>query len=67
MSKKKNLILIEKIQNIRSKNNKNWMDMLRLAFIHDEKSAAKIMAHIYKDDQSISKLVAKLVKNVQKR
>jgi len=43
------------------------MDMLRLAFIHDEKNAAKIMAHIYKDDQNISKLVAKLVKNVQKK
>ena len=67
MSKKKNLTLIEKIQKIRSKNNKNWMDILRLAFFHDEKNAAKIMAHIYKDDQSISKLVAKLLKNVQKR
>tara|TARA_B100000035_G_C20990058_1_gene549730 strand:- start:999 stop:1202 length:204 start_codon:yes stop_codon:yes gene_type:complete len=67
MREKKNLLLIEKIQKIRSKNNKNWMDILRLAFIHDERNAAKIMAQIYKDDQSISALVKKLVKNVKKK
>ena len=67
MREKKNLFLIEKIQKIRSKNNKNWMDILRLAFIHDEKNAAKIMSQIYKDDKSISALVKKLVKNVKKK
>ena len=31
----KSLKLIYKIQNIRKKNNVNWMDVLRLAFKHD--------------------------------
>ena len=31
--KKKNyLLIIKKIENIRKKNNKNWMNLLRLAF-----------------------------------
>ena len=37
----KALKLINKIQNIRKKNNVNWMDVLRLAFKHDPKNAAK--------------------------
>lgn len=57
----KSLNLINKIQNIRSKNNTNWMDLLRLAFKHDPKTSSKIMANIYIDDQKISKLVKKLV------
>ena len=28
----KNLKLIKQIENVRSKNNKNWMDLYRLAF-----------------------------------
>ena len=63
MSLNKNLKLIDQIQKIRSKNNVNWMDMLRLAFKHDPKNAAKIMTQIYFDDQKISKLVKKLAKN----
>ena len=35
--------IINKIQEIRSKNNVNWMNLLRLAFKLDPKSAAKIM------------------------
>ena len=56
------LKLIMQIQNIRKKNNVNWMDMLRLAFKHDPKNASKIMANIYSDDQRVSKIVKKLVK-----
>ena len=54
------LSLINKIQRIRSKNNANWMDILRLAFKHDPKNSAHIMSKIYIDDQKISKLVKKL-------
>ena len=60
--KNQSLELINKIQKIRSKNNINWMDMLRLAFKHDPKSSSIIMAKIYIDDQKISKLVQKLYK-----
>ena len=62
MKKLQALKLITQIQNIRKKNNVNWMDMLRLAFKHDPKNASKIMASIYRDDQRVSKIVKKLVK-----
>ena len=35
--------IIDQIQKIRSKNNVNWMDILRLAFKLDPMSASKIM------------------------
>tara|TARA_B100001750_G_C15170333_1_gene428905 strand:- start:40 stop:234 length:195 start_codon:yes stop_codon:yes gene_type:complete len=54
------LLIIKKIENIRKKNNVNWMNILRLAFKNSPKESAKIMAKIYKDDASISKLVKKL-------
>lgn len=52
---------INRIQSIRAKNNGNWMDLLRLAFKHDPKGAAAIMARIFKDDAEISAVVAELV------
>ena len=54
------LKIIKNIENIRKKNNVNWMNLLRLAFKRSPKNAAKIMAKIYRDDESISKLVKKL-------
>tara|TARA_B100000989_G_scaffold298322_1_gene287096 strand:+ start:649 stop:846 length:198 start_codon:yes stop_codon:yes gene_type:complete len=62
MKKKEAFKLINQIQQIRKKNNLNWMDMLRLAFKHDPQNASKIMANIYHDDQRVSKIVKKLVK-----
>ena len=59
---RKSLKLVNKIQKIRSKNNKNWMDLLRLALKLDYKSTAKILSEIYKDDQRISKLAKKIYK-----
>tara|TARA_B100001248_G_C27251343_1_gene393944 strand:+ start:343 stop:534 length:192 start_codon:yes stop_codon:yes gene_type:complete len=58
--KKKYLSVINQIENIRKKNNKNWMNVLRLAFKHSPKKAAKIMREIYLEDNRISKLVKKL-------
>ena len=54
------LLIIKKIENIRKRNNVNWMNILRLAFKKSPKQAAKIMAKIYWDDHSISNLVKKL-------
>ena len=54
------LEVIDDIENIRKKNNVNWMNILRLAFKHSPEEAAKIMTKIYKDDSKISKLVKKL-------
>ncbi len=54
------LAIIDEIEAIRGKNNKNWMDLLRLAFIHAPKDAANIVAEIYSHDQDISELAKKL-------
>ncbi len=56
----KYLTIISKIEKIRSKNNVNWMNILRLAFRLDPKSAAKIMKKINYDDKKISNLLNKL-------
>jgi uncharacterized membrane protein len=54
------LKIISKIEKIRSKNNVNWMNILRLAFKLDPKKAAKIMKKINYDDKKISDLLNKL-------
>ena len=56
------LNLINKISKIRAKNNKNWMDILRLAFNSSPSEAAKILSSIYKEDKKISNLAKKLLK-----
>tara|TARA_Y100000816_G_C25573787_1_gene309104 strand:+ start:319 stop:507 length:189 start_codon:yes stop_codon:yes gene_type:complete len=56
------LKIIKKIEKIRSKNNVNWMNILRLAFKLDPKSAKKIMKKINYDDKKISNLLSKLGK-----
>ena len=54
--------IINQIQRIRSKNNVNWMDILRLAFKLDPNKAKKIMKKINYDDKKISKLLSNLGK-----
>ncbi len=58
----KYLKIIKQIENIRKKNNVNWMNLLRLAFKSSPKKTAKIMSIIYADDNKIGKLVKKLIK-----
>jgi len=60
--KKKYLQIINKIQKIRSKNNVNWMNLLKLAFDLAPERAAKIMKKINYDDKKISELLNKLNK-----
>ena len=70
MDKKKNnkkkilkaLVLLDKIERIRSKNNKNWMDILRLSIKLDYKSTSKLIKQIYNQDTKISKLAKKIYK-----
>jgi len=59
---KEGLRLVKKIQNIRSKNNKNWMDLLRLSLELDFDSTSKILKEICKDDNRISVLAKKIYK-----
>ena len=58
----KALKYINEVQRIRSKNNINWMNVLRLAFKHDPKEAAKLMKKINSDDGKIGKVLKKLEK-----
>lgn len=58
----KYISIIDTIQKVRSKNNVNWMNILKLAFKLDPKAAKKIMRKINYDDKKISKLLSKLGK-----
>jgi hypothetical protein len=59
--KKKNYLrIISQIENIRKKNNVNWMDILRIAFKDNPNATAKVMSKIYSDDKKIGTLVKKL-------
>lgn len=60
MPKKNYNKIINEIRKVRSKNNVNWMDILKLAFELDPKKASKIMKKINFDDKKISKLLNKL-------
>ena len=63
--KKKNINyskIIDQIEKIRSKNNINWMNILRLAFKLDPKTSSKIMKKINYDDKKISRLLNMLSK-----
>ena len=62
MKKNKNKFnkIINYIENIRKKNNTNWMDILRVAFKFSPNETARIMSKIYKEDSKISKLSRKL-------
>ena len=54
--------IIKKIEKVRTKNNANWMDLLRLCFYHDPKNAKKIVKQIFFQDKRINNLVRKLTK-----
>jgi hypothetical protein len=60
MKKKNYLKIISRIENIRKKNNINWMNILRIAFKYNPKLTAKVMSKIYSDDKKIGLLVKKL-------
>lgn len=62
MKSNKYVKVINQIEKIRSKNNVNWMNILRLAFELDPKKASEIMKKINYDDKKISNLLNKLSK-----
>jgi len=59
---KKSLKLVNRIQKIRSKNNKNWMDILKLSLKLNPQSTSKILSKIYNDDKKISALAKRIYK-----
>jgi hypothetical protein len=56
----KNNDIINQIQEIRKKNNVNWMDILRIAFESSPNRTKRVFQNIFKDDKSINALSRKL-------
>lgn len=54
--------IIKKITSIRTKNNKQWMAILALAFRSTPKVAAAIMGHITENDRLVTKWMSRLGK-----
>jgi hypothetical protein len=64
MKKKKKLSfylnIIKDIENVRKKNNVNWMNLLRIGFTYAPEQTKNAMSKISSDDIKISKLLKKL-------
>jgi hypothetical protein len=58
----KYLKIIDKIEKVRSKNNVNWMDVLRLALRHAPDQTIKLMKTINAKDKKISSLFGSIKK-----
>lgn len=57
---KNSLKILDQIEKIRTKNNKNWMDILRLSIKLDYKNTSILIKEIYKQDTKISNLAKKI-------
>jgi hypothetical protein len=62
MKKKNSSVVFRNIENIRKKNNKNWIDLLRLAYDVKPKETKLILTKILKKDKELIKLASKLKK-----
>ena len=54
------------IENLRAKNNKNWMDLLRLSYDIDPNKTIKIIQNILSKDEKLMKLGNKLKRYTKK-
>ena len=66
IDKKKIISVINQIQKIRSRNNVNWMDILRLAVDKAPTETVKLMSKINNQDRQISKLFRQISKKWSK-
>tara|TARA_Y100000389_G_scaffold204977_1_gene261519 strand:- start:10270 stop:10467 length:198 start_codon:yes stop_codon:yes gene_type:complete len=62
MKKKISSKIFKNIENVRKKNNKNWMDLLRLAYDVKPKETISILSKILKKDGELIRLASKLKK-----
>lgn len=62
---KSDIETIKKIEEARATNNKNWMDLIRLAFEVAPKQAKRIMAEINNQDAIVTELLEQLSKGVE--
>ncbi len=59
--------IFDKIEKLRAKNNKNWMDLLRLSFHNDSKKTMEIIKGILSKDEKLITLAKSLQKFVKKK
>ena len=57
---KKNIKLINEIEKIRKDNNRNWMNLLRIALKNSPIESKSVLKKINTNDKKISKLFSKL-------
>ena len=57
------LNIIDEIEKVRTRNNVNWMDILRLAITHAPDEARKLMKKVNSEDDKISRLLKKLTED----
>jgi len=60
MKKINHKIIIKEIENIRKKNNEQWMKIMSIAFDYAPKKAGNVLKKINSNDKKISVLVSKL-------
>lgn len=61
-NKNPKLLIIDKIEKVRKKNNINWMNLMKIAFKFAPQEAKKCIKEISKQDKEINKLLEKLIK-----
>lgn len=59
-NQEKDLNLIDQIEKVRTNNNVNWMDILRIAITHAPKETKAVLKRINEDDNKISSLFEEL-------
>ena len=60
MFKRSDLEIIKEIEEVRTKNNVNWMDLLRLAITENPKATKKLLSNINDCDQTVARLFEEL-------
>ena len=60
MKNDKKINIVNEMQKVRARNNKNWMNILKVAIKFAPNETQKIMKKINNDDKKISNLVSKL-------
>lgn len=58
----KDYVLIQELEEIRAKNNKSWMRLVKLAFKHAPEEAREVMKSIVDYDKQITEITNELVK-----
>ena len=60
MAIKKNKKIINQIEKVRMQNNKNWMELLRIAIESNPTASRRVLKSININDKKISKLLSKI-------